>query len=584
MAAPPRWDLSPMFSSIDSPQYRDAVSKVLGDLKSLETAFEGKEDTAASLTAILDRYNAIRVDANVIRAYLHARVSTDATDAEAQAAESDLRGKMIGLQKFSTRFAAWVGTLDLEAFFAQSEMLAAHRYGLEKMKVQATHLMSPAEESLAADLNLTGASAWDKLYGDVSSQIEVQIDGKGHPMSVVRAFAYDPDREVRRTAYHAELAAWKRNEVPLAAAMNSIKGQVSLLCKRRGWGSPLDEALFHNNIDKATLDAMLQAARDSFPDLRRYMHAKARGLGLQRLAFYDIFAPIGTEAKAWSYEEASEFVADQFGAYSPKMRDYANRNYAEHWIDAEPRAGKRDGAYCMGIKDDVSRIMMNFKPSFGSVSTLAHELGHGYHNLCLSGRTSVQRETPSTLAETASIFCETIIRQAALKTGTDSEKIAILEASLQGATQVVADITSRFLFESEVFEKRAERELSAAELCDIMRRAQLATYGDGLDAEQLHPYMWAAKPHYYDVDSFYNFPYMFGLLFALGLYGLYREDPESFKGRYDELLSSTGLADAATLARGFGIDLRSPAFWNSSFDQIRADVDRFEALVGSGGS
>jgi oligoendopeptidase F len=284
--------------------------------------------------------------------------------------------------------------------------------------------------------------------------------------------------------------------------------------------------------------------------------------------------------RTWEYDEAEEFIVRQFESYSGKLGDFAARAMRERWIDAESRPGKVDGAFCMSVRKDESRILLNFKPSFDSVSTFAHELGHGYHNLCLFGRTKLQQGTPMTLAETASIFCETIVRNAVLKHGTDSEKLEALQGSLQGACQVVVDIYSRFLFEQGVFERRAKRELSCSELCALMLQAQQDTYGTGLDGELLHPYMWAAKSHYYG-RSFYNFPYMFGLLFGLGLYKVLERDGDAFKERYDELLSSTGLADAATLASNFGIDLRSDDFWEGSFDRIREDIDLFERLVGA---
>jgi oligoendopeptidase F len=261
------------------------------------------------------------------------------------------------------------------------------------------------------------------------------------------------------------------------------------------------------------------------------------------------------------------------------LSNFAARAFREQWIDAEPRTGKVDGAFCISLWRDESRVLANYKPSYDGMSTLAHELGHGYHNLNLAQRTALQRDTPMTLAETASIFCETIIRNAALQRAGTQEQIAILEASLQGSCQVVVDITSRFLFEQRLFEKRKQRELSIDELNALMLEAQSETYGDGLDASALHPYMWAMKPHYYNTEfSFYNYPYMFGLLFGLGLYARYQQDPETFKTGYDDLLSSTGLADAAALAERFGIDLRSPDFWRASLAIIRADIERFEAL------
>jgi oligoendopeptidase F len=293
-----------------------------------------------------------------------------------------------------------------------------------------------------------------------------------------------------------------------------------------------------------------------------------------------MFAPVSSNENVWEYEDAAAFIIKQFGTFSPRLSVFAARAFREHWIDAEPREGKVDGAYCTPLRKDESRVFANYKASFDGVSTLAHELGHGYHNLNLAQCTMLQRSTPMALAETASIFCETIIRNAALQNAGRQEQIAILEASLQGACQVVIDITSRFLFEQRLFGQRTQRELSIDELNNLMLEAQRETYGDGLDEKALHPYMWAMKPHYYSSRlSFYNYPYMFGLLFGLGLYARYKEDGEKFKSGYDELLSRTGLADAATLAQQFGINIRSVDFWRASFDIVRQDIELFEELT-----
>jgi pepF/M3 family oligoendopeptidase len=397
-------------------------------------------------------------------------------------------------------------------------------------------------------------------------------------MSVVRNLASDPQREVRRRAYEAEIAAWRSAAVPLAAALNSIKGATNLLSKRRQWDSPLEAALFENNIDRQTLEAMMAAAHESFPDFRRYLRAKAHALGLPVLAWYDIAAPLGSGERAWGFDEGAQFIVEQFGTYSPKLRALAERAFGQRWIDAEPRLGKRDGAFCMSLRQGESRVLTNFKPAFGGVSTVAHELGHAYHNLNLAPRTMLQRQTPMTLAETASIFCQTLVNQAALRQAEAQEQILILEGALQNACQVVVDIASRFLFEQRVFEKRQQRELSIDEFNDLMLQAQRETYGDGVDPDVLHPYMWAVKPHYYS-STFYNYPYMFGLLFGLGLYARYQDDPQGFKASYDDLLSSTGLGNTAELAARFGIDTRAPDFWRSSLDVIRADIARFASLV-----
>jgi pepF/M3 family oligoendopeptidase len=393
--------------------------------------------------------------------------------------------------------------------------------------------------------------------------------------------SHDVDRELRRAAYEAELRTWEANAVPLAAALNSVKGQTLALSERRGWSSPLDEALFDNQIDTETLEAMLGAVTEALPHLRRYFPAKARALGLPRLAWYDVDAPLaragdGDDRSGWAFENGRAFILEQFGTYSATMRDFAASAFRDRWIDAEPREGKRDGAFCLPIRPGESRILSNYLPSFGAMSTLAHELGHGYHNLVAASLTPLQRDIPMTAAETASIFCETIVKNAALQEASPAERVEILEGSLQSAIGVTVDVPGRFLFERRVFERRQERELSVAELNELMLEAECETYGD--EVEPLHPYMWAVKPHYY-FSSYYNYPYTFGLLFGLGLYARYEQDPESFRSRYDELLASTGLDDLGTLAARLDVDVRSPGFWRSSLAVIREEIELFERLV-----
>lgn len=592
----PHWDMTVVYPGLDSPEFDQGFASFIQQIADLVKLFDESGIQAQPATDLTDaiisaferatrRYNSVLEEATTLGAYLCCFVTTNTQDTLAQARYSEFQQQDSKLSLLHIRYIAWLGSLDVDMLISRSALAREHAYILHKAKLHAQHLMSPAEEELATELELSSSNGWEKLHGDITSQIIVPLEIHGEhqelPMSVVRTLAYDRDREVRRVAYEAELLAWQKAALPLAAAMNGIKGQVNTLTRRRNWASPLDASLFEANIDRATLEAMLTAARESFPDFRRYMRAKARALGLQQLAWYDLCAPVGKEQKVWDYEEARTFIVEKFAAYSQKLSDFAARAFRENWIDAEPRIGKVDGAYCTPLRKDESRVFANFKPSFGGVSTLAHELGHGYHNLNLAYRTEMQKSTPMTLAETASIFCETIIRHAAMLNAEKEEQIAILEGSIQSASGVVVDITSRFLFESRTFERRKQRELSIDEFNELMLEAQKETYGDGLDENLLHQYMWAMKPHYYSARlSFYNYPYMFGLLFGLGLYARYQQDAESFKAGYDELLASTGLGDAATLAARFNIDIRSTAFWRSSLDIVRQDIDLFEKLTG----
>jgi pepF/M3 family oligoendopeptidase len=313
---------------------------------------------------------------------------------------------------------------------------------------------------------------------------------------------------------------------------------------------------------------------------RRYFKQKAKLIGKEQLAWWDIFAPLGKTDKVYSWDEARGFIVSNFNKFSPELGSFATRAFDSSWIDGEQREGKRGGGFCMGVAAvKESRILTNFDGSFDEVSTLAHELGHAFHNECAyqANKTQLQQNTPMTLAETASIMCETIATEATLSQTTDRQEVlAILEAQLNGASQVVVDIYSRYLFEKEVFERRVQSELSVDEINDAMERAQKATYGDGLDEKYLQKYMWTWKPHYYSAGfSFYNYPYAFGLLFATGLYAIYQKRGADFVPAYKELLASTGEAPAAELADKFGFNIRTKKFWADSLAIIGKRVDRF---------
>ncbi|MEQ1821834.1 MAG: M3 family oligoendopeptidase [Fimbriimonadaceae bacterium] len=566
------WDLDFFFPGPDSRELAAAKVSLISAIDAYERALHNPtvDSVLTSLENVMSQFP-------TIYGYLYCLVSVDTRNEAALSQQSEMDALYSRLKKLQTRFAAWVGTLDVEAEIEASPRAKDHAYVLRKLKFHASHLMSPAEEALASKLAPSAGMAWGKLYDTFSSQIEIQFEGKAVGMASLRNVAYDESRERRRLAYEAELVAWKLNDVPIAAAMNGIKGVVNTLSERRGWTSPLAQAAWENGIDEATLEAMMTAAHEAFPDFRRYMNAKAKAIGVTKLEWYDLFAPLPSDESHWSVERGCDFVAEQFDTFSKKMGDFARRSYAENWIDFPPKLGKVGGAYCDTLKDEISRILMNYDGSFNNVKTLAHELGHAYHSLCLSQKPVLLRDIPSTLAETASIFCETIVKNAALAQFEGKSRLALLEACIMGPCQTVVDITSRYLFEKAAFEGRKARDMSAGELCEAMTNAQKQTYGDALAS--YHPYMWAAKPHYYSESSFYNFPYMFGLLFALGLYKIYEQNPDEFRANYDQLLANSGSADAPTLCAGFGLDCRSVEFWRGSLDVIRKDIDAFEASV-----
>jgi pepF/M3 family oligoendopeptidase len=387
---------------------------------------------------------------------------------------------------------------------------------------------------------------------------------------------------VREAAYRAELAAYPKIEESCAAAMNSIKGEVNTLCALRKYENPLERTLFDSSMTQKTLDAMFKAIEADLQCFRDYMKAKARYLNKDKLAFYDMFAPVGKSAeKSFSYEEAKKFVSGNFGKFSQSMEKVAQTAFDNNWIDVFPREGKVSGAFCGDVYAVKQfRILLNFGGNLSDIITLAHELGHGYHSMQVMREGILNTHYPMPLAETASTFCEMIAAKAALGTLPAEEKLQLIENSLQDATQVILDIYSRFLFEKSVFEARKDHPLSVNELKTLMLEAQRSAYGDGLDPELLHPYMWAIKPHYYSANmSFYNFPYAFGHLLANGLYKIYDKDPAAFGEKYDDFLRVSGKMPIKESCAMLGIDIENPEFWKSAIDVIKNTMEEFKKLI-----
>jgi len=598
----PHWDLSGVYPGLESEAFRQAMQQARSQLDGLDAYLSANRisrdgtipsqpaELAGMIGGYLDRMNASLRLVSTLRAYISAFVSTDSYNTLARRLMSELEPLMVRQESQEVLFRGWIGSVAaqggiLEAALALEGPANAHDFHLRETVEQSRYLMGEAEEALAAELSLSGARAWQKLQGVVTSQLTVPFEREGRvdrlPITVLQNLRHDPDEQVRRQAYEVELAAWEGVREPLAACLNGVKGAVATLDRRRGRVDALHEALDQARIDRETLEAMLGAMSDSFPAFRRYFRSKAARLGKEALPWWDLFAPVAKSERHYTFAEAQAFILAQFGTFSDRLVGFARRAFAGHWIDAEPRDGKRGGAFCMSLPAvEESRLLCNFDGSLSQVLTVAHELGHAYHNECRVGKTMLQRTTPMTLAETASILNETIVTDALLSQASEPpEELAILETFLIEAGQVVVDIYSRFLFEDEVFRRRAEAELSADEFCEIMLRAQAETYGDGLDPRYLHPYMWAWKPHYYRPQlSFYNFPYAFGLLFGLGLYAIYQEQGPAFLAGYDDLLRSTGEATAADLAGRFGLDIRRRGFWEASLQVIRQRIDRYLEL------
>jgi oligoendopeptidase F len=592
----PRWDLTNVYPSLESKEFNDAVADYKKQIAALEKFYKNKlskagekskaKDLAPLVGEAIDRINKIQTLSSTIFPYIYSFVTTDSRNKLAMKTLSELEQASLPMSQLQTQFTAWLGKISskLADVSKLNKSAKEHAFMLKEAAEQSKYLMSEAEENLASELSLSGGNAFGKLQGTVTSQLSVdfELDGKVEkmPMPALINLRGHADESVRRRGYEAENIAWEGVKETLAACLNGVKGEANTLNRKRGRKDAIHSSIDAARMDRKSLNAMLEAMEGSFPMFRKYFKSKARKIGKEQLAWWDIFAPMGKTDKVYTYEEACNFILENFGKFSPELAAFAKRAFDNNWVDAEQRDGKRGGAFCtevQGVKE--SRILCNFDGSFDQVSTLAHELGHAFHNECAyqANKTVLQQLTPMTLAETASTMCETIVTEAVLATTKDpQEELAVLEAQIQGAAQVVVDIYSRYLFEKEVFERREKSELSADDFNDIMERAQKATYGDGLDEKYLQKFMWTWKPHYYSSGlSFYNYPYAFGLLFATGLYAIYQQRGEAFVQDYKNLLASTGEQTAAKLAKRFGIDITNRKFWDDSLAIIGKRIDRY---------
>ena len=473
----------------------------------------------------------------------------------------------------------------LQDIIDSSEFLKEHSFILNEIKESSKYTLSKKEELAIERIKNTGSRTWAKLQDTLTAtlMIEVEVDGKQEilPLSSVRNLAYDNSQTNRKNAYFAELSAYKKIEEPISFALNSIKGEALEETEIRGYESILQRTLLDSRLKKETLEAMLEAMKDSLPIFEKFLLKKSKILGHKNgLPFYDLFAPVGNANMTFTEEESIKFIIENFSSFSHNLGNFAKKAFDENWVDFSPKEGKVGGAFCQNLQSiGESRVLTNFTGSFSDVSTLAHELGHAYHGYALNNESYLNTNYSMPIAETASIFCETIVKNAILKTASKEEKLFILEQDISDSLQVIVDIYSRYLFESEVIEKRKNGSLDVENFKEIMLNSQKSAYLNGLDHEFLHPYMWVCKGHYYEASlNFYNFPYAFGLLFSKGLYALYVEQGNSFIEKYDKLLSITGKNNIEDVVASIGIDITNKEFWKNSLKLIESNIEEFIQL------
>lgn len=581
------WNLDKLYLSFEDPAFASDLQKfqsIIEEYNHFSSKFVSYDDKINTLTAFIKLNMEFTLLTDKLYHFASLQQSTDSTNQTAIKYITTFQMSLSELTATETLFKKWLRDFpEIDAAIESNDLLKEHRFHIKEIIQNARYMLDEKTETLISKLKQSGSSSWGRLQSLLTSTLSVNYEGREITLSEVRNLAYHHDPKIRKAAYEAELAAYQAIDKSLAFALNGIKGEVNTISDFRGYESPLHQALVDSRMQKSTLDAMLSVMREYLPVFRSYLQRKAKLLGHQNgLPFYDLFAPIGNITTTYSVDEANAYILKNFKTFNSRLHDMAERAFAEGWVDYFPKKGKVGGAFCANITSiKESRVLTNFTGAFGDIITLAHELGHAYHGEAIFNESPLNSDYTMPVAETASTFCETIVNKAALKEAkNEEEKIYLLESSIQDYTQVIVDIMSRFIFEKAVFEGRKKTVFDENELKSMMIDAQKQTYGEGLDENFLHPYMWACKGHYYSGGrSYYNFPYAFGLLFAKGLYAQYLQDKQAFVSVYDDLLAATGRMTVEDVAKLANIDVTKPDFWRGSLEIIKEDIDLFLKLT-----
>lgn len=578
------WDLTVFYKDFDDPEFKDDLARLPKEIDAFTAAIAAPaEDEVRKLVSLVHQEEALSCLFERLSMMIELNFAVDANNKPANAALAPLMRAYMDSSLAANAFSRYLASLDnLDAIIDADDELKARAFALREAAENAKHQLPEALEKPVLKMQLSGGEAFSHLRDKLDATLLVDYDGKQIPLSAVRALAYDGDADTRRRAYEAELASYKKIELPMSFCLNNIKAEGETMAALKGYKGVLDMALAHSRMDEKTLEAMWTAIREALPEVREYFKAKGRLLGHENgLPFYDLFAPVGQSTRTYTVEEARALLLDLFGKFCPEMGEMMRTAFDEGWIDMFPREGKSGGAFCSGYyAKNISRVMTNFAGSASDVSTLAHELGHAFNNRMLHHKPIMMTETPMPLAETASTFNETLLISQLLKTATPEEELTLLDSCLTEQTQTMVDIYSRFLFEQKVVAAQADHALDVDELKETMLWAQEQSYGDGLDPEYRHPYMWACKSHYYSTGvHFYNFPYAFGGLFARGLYARYEKEGEAFVPVYCDLLSRFGSDTIANVTASVGIDVTTPDFWREAVESVLVQVRRFVELA-----
>ncbi len=583
----PTWDLSDLYDGVDDSRLDTDLNSMADQASEFEKKYKGRiasaDLTAELLCSALTDYEALMTAQYKPGSYANLLFSTNTADSQRGALLQRTREVGSAAATHLIFFDLEIGQIPQETFdrIIDDPQLAPYRHYVEHERALAAHHLSEPEEKILEETANTRGRAFGRLFTEITSRQTFRMDDEELTQSELLVHFYNPDREKRQAAAAALTDTLKQEAHVLTFIFNTLLHEKQILDGLRGYTSPESSRHLDNEVDEAVVNTVADVCVQNYDIAADYYHLKRQLLGLDELTHYDRYAPLLGDRGSIPFDEAQSMVMDAFGKFSPHLAEITEPFFSKRWIDAELRAGKRGGAYCAGVTPDLHPyVFMNYTGKPRDVMTLAHELGHGIHDVLASKQSLLNYHPVLPLAETASTFGEMLVFDQLQSTLESSEeRLALLCGKIEDIFATVFRQIAMYRFEQEAHRLRREKgEQTTEAYCEVWQRMMQEMFGDSLTLGEDHQWWWLYIPHVFQL-SFYVYAYSFGELLVLSLYAQYQRDGESFVPRYFDLLGAGCSATPSQLVSDMGIDIASPDFWQGGCDLIREKVEQAKSLA-----
>jgi oligoendopeptidase F len=590
LGALPEWNLADLYPAMDSQAYRDDLARAQTQCRAFAEAWRGKladiargPDAARTLTQAVSAYEEIEDLLGRIMSYASLVYTGDTTDPARAKFYGDAQEKITNASSDLLFFTLELNRIDdglLEAAMAQGP-LARYRPWIEDVRREKPHQLEDRLEQAFHEKSITGRSAWNRLFDETMAALRFNVNGRELSLEPTLNLMQDPTEDVRKSAAIALGDTLKANLRTFALITNTLAKDKEISDRWRGFEDVADSRHLSNRVERETVDALTQAVRAAYPRLsHRYYKLKAKWFGADALDYWNRNAPLpNAPMHVYKWEEARDLVLSAYRDFSPRMADIARRFFDERWIDAPVRPGKAPGAFAHPtVPSAHPYVMLNYQGKPRDVMTLAHELGHGVHQVLAAPNGALMAPTPLTLAETASVFGEMLTFRSLLDAAREpAQRRAMLAAKVEDMLNTVVRQIAFYTFERKLHVQRREGELTAEQICDVWMSVQGESLGPSIRLGPGYETFWAYIPHFIH-SPFYVYAYAFGDCLVNSLYGVYRDAAEGFQERYFALLSAGGAKPYGELLKPFGLDARDPGFWDIGLSMIESMIVELETL------